>query len=135
MKSFVVHVQDSVCAQNNRDPEAASLIEAARSFGTVETLDAALSAQKSKYEMEIAKLKAQHEAIVDGLNAKLATIEEKGVTAEELEILRVIRAKSDREAEGYKATIAERDNMLNAWKLESENRAAQIAAMFGFTRN
>lgn len=134
MKSFVVHVQDSVCAQNNRDPEAASLIEAARSFGTVETLDAALSAQKSKYEIEIAKLKTQHEAIVDELNAKLALIEEKGVTAEELEVLRVIRAKSDREAEGYKATIAERDNMLNAWKLESENRAAQIAAMFGFTR-
>jgi hypothetical protein len=134
MKSFVVHVQDSVCAQNNRDPEAASLIEAARSFGTVETLDAALSAQKSKYEIEIAKLKTQHEAIVDELNAKLTLIEEKGVTAEELEVLRVIRAKSDREAEGYKATIAERDNMLNAWKLESENRAAQIAAMFGFTR-
>lgn len=134
MKSFVVHVQDSVCAQNNRDPEATSLIEAARSFGAVESLDAALSTQKSKYEMEIAKLKAQHEAIVDGLNARLAAIEEKGVTAEELEVLRVIRAKSDREAEGYKATIAERDNMLNAWKLESENRAAQIAAMFGFTR-
>jgi hypothetical protein len=134
MKSFVVHVQDSVCAQNNRDPEAASLIEAARSFGTVETLDAALSAQKSKYEMEIAKLKTQHEANVDELKAKLALIEEKGVTAEELEVLRVIRAKSDREAEGYKATIAERDNMLNAWKLESENRAAQIAAIFGLTR-
>lgn len=134
MKSFVVHVQDSVCAQNNRDPEATSLIEAARSFGAVESLDAALSTQKSKYEMEIAKLKAQHEAIVDGLNARLAAIEEKSVTAEELEVLRVIRAKSDREAEGYKATIAERDNMLNAWKLESENRAAQIAAMFGFTR-
>lgn len=134
MKSFVVHVQDSVCAQNNRDPEATSLIEAARSFGTVETLDAALSAQKSKYEIEIAKLKAQHETTVDGLNAKLAAIEEKDVTAEELEVLRVIRAKSDREAEGFKATIAERDNMLNAWKLESENRAAQIAAMFGFTK-
>ena len=134
MKSFVVHVKDSICAQNNRDPEAASLIEAARSFGTVESLDAALASQKAQYETEIARLKAQHEAIVDDLNAKLSVIEEKGVTAEELEVLRVIRSKSDREAEGYKATIAERDNQLNAIKLESENRAAQIAAMFGFTR-
>lgn len=134
MKSFVVHVQDSVCAQNNRDPNATTLIEAARSFGTVETLDAALSSQKAKYEAEIARLNNQHNAIVDGLNAKLAAIEEKGVTAEELEVLRVIRAKSTKEAEGYQATIAERDNQLNAVKLEAENRAAQIAAMFGFTR-
>lgn len=134
MKSFVVHVQDSVCAQNNRDPEATTLIEAARSFGTVETLDAALAAQKSKYEVEISKLKSQHEAIVDDLTAKLTLIEEKGVTADELEVLRIIRAKSTKEAEGYQATIAERDNQLNAIKLESENRAAQIAAMFGFTK-
>lgn len=134
MKSFVVHVQDSVCAQNNRDPEATTLIEAARSFGTVETLDSALATQKAKYEAEIARLNNQHNAIVDGLNAKLALIEENGVTADELEVLRVLRAKSNKEAEGYKATIAERDNLLNSMKLESENRAAQIAAMFGFTR-
>ena len=134
MKSFVVHVQDSVCAANGRDPEAIALIEAARTFGTVETLDAALSTQKAKYEAEILRLTNQHNAIVDGLNAKLATIEEKGVTADELEVLRVIRAKSVKEAEGYQATIAERDGQLNAIKLESENRAAQIAAMFGFTR-
>ena len=134
MKSFVVHVQDSVCAQNNRDPEATALIEAARSFGTVETLDSALAAQKSKYEVEISKLKSQHEAIVDDLSAKITLIEEKGVTADELEVLRIIRAKSAKEAEGYQATIAERDNQLNAIKLESENRAAQIAAMFGFTK-
>ena len=134
MKSFVVHVQDSVCAQNNRDPEATTLIEAARSFGTVETLDAALASQKAKYEAEIARLNNQHNAIVDGLKANLATIEEKGVTADELEVLRVLRAKATKEAEGYQATIAERDNQLNAVKLEAENRAAQIAAMFGFTR-
>lgn len=134
MKSFVVHVQDSVCAANGRDPEATTLIEAARTFGTVETLDAALAAQKAKYEAEILRLTNQHNAIVDGLNAKLATIEEKGVTADELEVLRVLRAKAAKEAEGYQATIAERDGQLNAIKLESENRAAQIAAMFGFTR-
>lgn len=134
MKSFVVHVKDSICAQNNRDPEAASLIEAARSFGTVESLDAALASQKAQYETEISRLKTQHEAIVDELNVKLSTIAEKEVTAEELEVLRAIRNKANKESEGYKATIAERDNQLNAIKLESENRAAQIAAMFGFSR-
>ena len=134
MKSFVVHVQDSVCAQNNRDPEATTLIEAARSFGTVETLDAALATQKAKYEAEIARLTNQHNANVDGLTAKIAAIEENAVTADELEVLRVLRAKANKEAAGYQATITERDNQLNAIKLESENRAAQIAAMFGFSR-
>lgn len=134
MKSFVVHVQDSVCAQNNRDPEATTLIEAARSFGTVETLDAALATQKAKYEAEIVRLTNQHNANVDGLTARIAAIEENAVTADELEVLRVLRAKSNKEAAGYQSTIAERDNQLNAIKLESENRAAQIAAMFGFSR-
>ena len=134
MKSFVVHVQDSICAQNNRDPEATTLIEAARSFGTVETLDSAMASLKAKYETEITRLNNQHNAIVDDLKLQLAHIEEKGVTAEELEILRVVRSKSAREAEGYQATIAERDNLLNTMRVESENRAAQIAAMFGFTK-
>lgn len=134
MKSIVVHVQDSVCAQHNRDPEAAALIAAAREFGTVETLDAALASLRAKYESEIVKINTQHNAIVDELEAKIRMIEEKGVTPEELEILRAIRSKSDKEAEGYKATIAERDNQLNAVKLEAENRVAQIAAVLGFTK-
>lgn len=134
MKSIVVNIQDSVCAQNNRDPEATALIEAARQFGTVETLDSAIARVRAQYETEIAKLTAQHQATVDELSAKLAVIEEKGVTADELEILKVLRAKSAKEAAGYEATIAERDSLLNSMRLESENRAAQIAAMFGFTK-
>ena len=134
MKSIVVHVQDSVCAQHNRDPEAAALIAAAREFGTVETLEAAQASLKAKYESEIAKINAQHNSIVDDLNTKIRMIEEKGVTPEELEVLKVIRSKSDKEAEGYKATIAERDNQLSAVRLEAENRAAQIAAVLGFNK-
>lgn len=131
MKSFVVHVSESVCAKNNRDPSAASLIEAARSFGTVETLDQALASERAKYQAEINNLTQQHNAMLGEYERKLTSISEQGVTADELEILRVLRKKSANEAAEFEKTLAERDAQLNAIKVESENRVAQIRAIFG----
>lgn len=121
MKTFVVTVMDDVCAKNNRDPEATGLIEAARTFGKVETLDAVLASERANYEGIIRNLRQQLEA-----NA------ESGVTELELEVLRIIRKKSAAEAATYEHTIAERDAQLQAIRQESENRAAQIKAIYGF---
>lgn len=121
MKTFVVTVMDDVCAKNNRDPEATSLIEAARTFGKVETLEAVMAAERTKYEGVIHNLRQQLEA-----NA------ESGVTEAELEVLRAVRKKAAAEAVAYEHTISERDAQLQAIRQESENRAAQIKAIYGF---
>ena len=121
MKKIVVTIMDDVCAKNGRDPEGTALIEAAKSFGKVETLDSAFAAERAETAMIIKNLREQLEAIG-----------EHAVTDEELKILRAIRQKSALEATEYEATIAERDAQLQAIKTESENRVAQIKAIYGF---
>ena len=131
MKDIVVHVSDSVCAANNRDPEATALIEAARTFGTVETLESALAAERAKAQAEINRLTAQHNAEVDALRAKLAAIEERAVTDAELEILRSVRKKAEVESAQYQSEIKVRDDQLSAIVAEQEARKQQIRALYG----
>lgn len=131
MKDIVVHVSDSVCAANNRDPEATALIEAAKSFGTVETLEHALAQERAKAQAEINHLTAQHNAEVDELRAKIASIEERAATDEELEILRAIRKKSELESVQFKNEIKARDDQLSAIVAEQEARKQQIRALYG----
>lgn len=132
MKDIVIHVLDSTCAANNRDPEATALIEVAKTFGTVETLDNALAQERARAQSEINRLNTQHLAEVNELKARLAAIEERAVTDAELEILKVIRKKADAESIEFQAEIQRRDDQLQAVKVESENRAAQIKAILGF---
>lgn len=121
MKTIVVTIMDDICAKNGRDPEAKALIEAARSFGKVESLDTVIAAEKAKYEAIIQNLREQKEAIA-----------EKAVTDAELEVLRVIRKKSADEGAAYEQTIAERDALIQDVRRENENRVAQIKAIYGF---
>ena len=101
MKVIVITIQDDICAKNGRDPEATALIEAARSFGKVESGDAFLNAERAKYQQVIDNLKTQVEATA-----------ENRVTPDELEILRAVRKKSANENTAYEKTIAERDEQL-----------------------
>lgn len=132
MKDIVVHILDSVCATNNRDPEAGALIEAAKTFGTVETLEQALAQERSKAQAEIARLTAQHAAEVESLKAKLAAIEERGVTDAEMELLKAIRKKAEMESVAFHAEIKRRDEQLSAIAAECEARKQQIKALYGF---
>lgn len=131
MKDIVVHVSDAVCASNQRDPEATALIEAAKTFGTVESLDNALAAERAKAQAEINRLTAQHNAEVDALRARLAAIEERAVTDAELEILRSVRKKAEIESAQFQNEIKVRDDQLSAIVAEQEARKQQIRALYG----
>lgn len=131
MKDIVVHVSDAVCAANQRDPEATALIEAAKTFGTVESLEHAIASERAKAQAEINRLNAQHNAEVDALRAKLAAIEERAVTDAELEILKALRKKADAEACAFKTEIQRRDDQLSAIVAEQEARKQQIRALYG----
>jgi hypothetical protein len=120
MKKIVITIQDDVCVKNGRDPEATALIEAAKSFGKVESWDSAILAEKTQYQ-----------ASLDNIRKNLESIKDFGVTEAELEVLKVLRKKSAAEAAAFEKTIADRDAQLNAIKVESENRVAQIRAIYG----
>lgn len=121
MKSIVVHIDEATCTKNNRDPNATKLIEIARTFGTVESLDCVLASERAKSQAVISDLTAQNERI-----------KEFEVTPDELEYLRFIRAMKKKDSELYQAEITKRDDQLKAIQIENENRAAAIKAMYGF---
>ena len=131
MKDIVIHVLDSVCESNNRDPEATALIEAAKNFGSVESLDQALATERMKFQTEIANMKSRHEQEVKDLRARVISIEEKAVTPAELELLRAIRKKSEAEAVEFKTEIKRRDEQLSAIVAECEARKQQIKTLYG----
>ena len=91
MKTIVIHVMDSVCAKNNRDPEARKLIERAALYGKVESGESFMAAEKAKYQVEL-----------NNLHAQLEEIKEKKVTPEELDVLRALRRKAASEAAALK---------------------------------
>ena len=132
MKDIVIHVLDHVCKEHGRDPEAVKLIELAKTFGTVETLDSALSSEKAKSQVVINNLKIQHEKELAEKDAKIADLERYSVTPEEFEVVKVIRKKSEAEKAEADAAIAKRDEQLKAIQVENENRAATIRALYGF---
>ena len=131
-KSFVVHVREDIAKANGRDPEATKLMDLAKTFGTVESLDSALSAERAKHQAVITNLNSQYEAEIAEKDAYIASIEEKAVTDAELKVLRVMREKEAAEKAGYESEIATRDEQLKAIQIENENRAAAIKAMYGF---
>ena len=121
MKSIVVNIMDDVCAKNGRDPEGTKLIEIAKTFGSVESLDSVMAAEREKSQQ-----------VINSLTAQLESIKEQKVTPEELKVLRVVRDKSAAERSELDAAIASRDAQLKAIQVENENRAAKIKAIYGF---
>ena len=120
MKVIVVTVQDDVCAKNHRDPEAKLLIEKAKLYGNVES-----------GESYLAKEKSASQAVIDGLNSQLRSLQENKVTPAELEILRVLRQKAANEGKAYEEEIAALKGQLEKVVEENESRARQIKAILG----
>lgn len=120
MKIIVVTIDDAVCAKNGRDPEATILIEKARLYGTVESGDSFIAAERAKYQSSLNSLTAQLEAI-----------NENKITPAELEVLRVLRQKSAKEGKVYEDEIAALRSQLQKVVEEGENRSRQIKAILG----
>lgn len=80
MKKVVFTVKDDVCARNGKDPNATELFAVMGHYGTIESYDAV-----------IAKAAAEQNSIINGLNQKIAAMEQSSATEIELPVLRAIR--------------------------------------------
>ena len=120
MKTIVVTIREDICALNQRDPSGASLIEAAKSFGTV-----------IPWEEAIASVKAESQKTIDGLTTQLELIKENEVTPAELEILRALRKKAATEGRSYEDEISKLKGQLEQVVAESASRAEKIKAILG----
>lgn len=118
MKTFVVTVLDDVVAKNGKDPEALQLIEAARTYGKVETLEAVTEGIRKEYEEVIRNLRIQLDACA-----------EHGVTPTELEVLRLIRKKSAIEAQDFENNIADLKALVKSLEENHEATLAKIRSV------
>ena len=130
MKDIVIHVREDVCAKYQRDPEATKLIEIAKEFGSVETLDSAIAAEREKHQTVVKNLEAQYAGTIKSFEAQIEAIKEQKVTPEEIEILRAVRKKTAIEAAQYEEAIKLRDDNLKTVVAENENRVAQLRTLF-----
>lgn len=80
MKKVVFTVKDDVCARNGKDSNATDLLNVMANYGTVES-----------YDTVVARITAEQSAIINGLNQKLAVMEENSATEAELPALKAIR--------------------------------------------
>ena len=80
MKKVVFTIKDDVCARNNKDPNATELLTVMGHYGTIES-----------YETVVARVTAEQNAIINGLNQKIAVMEQNSVTEVELPALKAIR--------------------------------------------
>lgn len=130
MKDIVIHVREDICAKFNRDPEAVKLIEVAKEFGVVESLESAIANERANHQTVVQNLTTQYEGIIKDLEAKICEIKEQHVTPEEIEVLRAIRKKASIEAAQYEDEIEARDEQLKAIVADNESRVSQLKALF-----
>lgn len=80
MKKVVFTVKDDVCARNGKDPNATDLFAVMCHYGTIES-----------YDTVIAKVSAEQNSIIVGLNQKISSMEQSSAAEIELPVLRAIR--------------------------------------------
>lgn len=80
MKKVVFTVKDDVCARNGKDPNATDLFAVMGHYGTIES-----------YDTVIAKVSAEQNSIIVGLNQKISSMEQSSAAEIELPVLRAIR--------------------------------------------
>lgn len=80
MKKVVFTVKDDVCARNGKDPNATDLFAVMGHYGTIES-----------YDTVIAKVSAEQNSIIVGLNQKISSMEQSSAAEVELPVLRAIR--------------------------------------------
>lgn len=92
MKKVVLTIREDVCAKNNKDVNAAELLNVMAHYGTVES-----------YETATAKDKAEFQSNIDSLQKQLDDIKEQELTADEINIVRAYRAAKNSVVAKYTA--------------------------------
>ena len=92
MKKVVLTIREDVCAKNNKDVNAAELLNVMAHYGTVES-----------YETATAKDTAEFQSNIDSLQKQLDDIKEQELTVDEINIVRAYRAAKNSVVAKYTA--------------------------------
>lgn len=106
MNKVVLTIREDVCAKNNKDVNAAELLNVMAHYGTVES-----------YETATAKDKAEFQSNIDSLQKQLDDIKEQELTSDEINIVRAYRAAKNSVVAKY---TAENDSLKESLRKADE---------------
>lgn len=118
MKKVVFTVKDDVCARNGKDPNATDLFAVMGHYGTIES-----------YDTVIAKVSAEQNSIIVGLNQKIASMEQSSAAEVELPVLRAIRDLVDASVSIVKDENAQLKESLK----KADEKAKNLSVAIGET--
>lgn len=118
MKKVVFTVKDDVCARNGKDPNATDLFAVMGHYGTIES-----------YDSVIAKVAAEQNSIIVGLNQKISSMEQSSAAEVELPVLRAIRDLVDASVSIVKDENAQLKESLK----KADEKAKNLSVAIGET--
>lgn len=118
MKKVVFTVKDDVCARNGKDPNATDLFAVMGHYGTIES-----------YDTVIAKVSAEQNSIIVGLNQKISSMEQSSAAEVELPVLRAIRDLVDASVSIVKDENAQLKESLK----KADEKAKNLSVAIGET--
>lgn len=118
MKKVVFTVKDDVCARNGKDPNATDLFAVMGHYGTIES-----------YDTVIAKVAAEQNSIIVGLNQKISSMEQSSAAEAELPVLRAIRDLVDASVSIVKDENAQLKESLK----KADEKAKNLSVAIGET--
>lgn len=121
MEKIVITFKEDVMAQNQKSvPQKEELVKLLYKYGSVED-----------YEGAVSKLKAEYQATIDNLNTQYKAIADQNLSANEIKLVKLLRDILVLEGKDYLERIALLEKTLTDVRIENQNRAKQIIAMFG----
>ena len=118
MKKVVFTVKDDACARNGKDPNATDLFAVMGHYGTIES-----------YDTVIAKVAAEQNSIIVGLNQKISSMEQSSAAEVELPVLRAIRDLVDASVSIVKDENAQLKESLK----KADEKAKNLSVAIGET--
>ena len=121
MEKIVITFKEDVMAQNQKSvPQKEELVKLLYKYGSVEN-----------YEDAVSKLKAEYQTTIDNLNTQYKAIADQNLSSNEIKLVKLLRDILVLEGKDYLDRIALLEKTLTDVRIENQNRAKQIIAMFG----
>ena len=121
MEKIVITFKEDIMAQHQKSvPQKEELIKLLYKYGSVED-----------YENSVSKLKSEYQGTIDNLNAQYKAIADQNLSENEIKLVKLLRDILVLEGKDYLDRIALLEKTLTDVRIENQNRAKQIIAMFG----
>ena len=118
MDRQVLNIREDICLANGKDPAATELLEKMKTYGEV-----------TPFEKEVATIRAEYQAIIDGLTKQLNAIKDQELTEDEIIFLNFYRERIVANCAIHLKRIDALEVKIKELAEAAEKKAAQLRAI------